>query len=129
MSEVLSQSQIDALLNSMKGGGDDSAAPQEKEEKKEIQYRKYDFYSPRKITTEKLKLLRNIYENYSRIASSQMNGMFRLNSDMEVLDVEEQRYYEFSNALTDIDGEYDRPYDGWSRGRRQRRQRLCVYIY
>ena len=53
MSEVLSQSQIDALLNSMKGGGDDSAAPQEKEEKKEIQYRKYDFYSPRKITTEK----------------------------------------------------------------------------
>ena len=103
MSEVLSQSQIDALLNSMKGGGDDSAAPQEKEEKKEIQYRKYDFYSPRKITTEKLKLLRNIYENYSRIASSQMNGMFRLNSDMEVLDVEEQRYYEFSNALTDSD--------------------------
>ena len=35
MSEVLSQSQIDALLNSMKGGCDDSAAPQEKEEKKE----------------------------------------------------------------------------------------------
>ena len=104
MSEVLSQSQIDALLNSMKGGGDDSAgSPQEKEEKKEVQYRKYDFYSPRKFTTEKLKLLRNIFENYSRIAASQMNSMFRMNSDMEVQDVEEQRYNEFSNALTDSD--------------------------
>ncbi len=104
MSEVLSQSQIDALLNSMKGGGDDSAGgPQEKEEKKEVQYRKYDFYSPRKFTTEKLKLLRNIFENYSRIAASQMNSMFRMTSDMEVQDVEEQRYNEFSNALTDSD--------------------------
>lgn len=104
MSEVLSQSQIDALLNSMKGGGDDSAgSPQEKEEKKEVQYRKYDFYSPRKFTTEKLKLLRNIFENYSRIAASQMNSMFRMTSDMEVQAVEEQRYNEFSNALTDSD--------------------------
>ncbi|MCI9546145.1 MAG: flagellar motor switch protein FliM [Lachnospiraceae bacterium] len=104
MSEVLSQSQIDALLNSMKGGGDDSAGnSQEKEEKKEVQYRKYDFYSPRKFTTEKLKLLRNIFENYSRIATSQMNSMFRMTSDMEVQDVEEQRYSEFNNALTDSD--------------------------
>lgn len=104
MPEVLSQNQIDALLNSMKGRGDDSAGgPQEKEENAGIQYRKYDFYSPRKFTTEKLKLLRNIFENYSRIAASQMNSMFRMTSEMEVQNVEEQRYNEFSNALTDSD--------------------------
>ncbi len=103
MSEVLSQSQIDALLNSMRGGGDDSPAPEEKEEKKEVEYRKYDFYSPRKFTTEKLKLLRNIFENYCRIAASQMNSLFRLSSDLEVLAVEEQRYSEFNNSLADSD--------------------------
>lgn len=103
MSEVLSQSQIDALLNSMRGGGDASPDPVEKEEKKEAQYRKYDFYSPRKFTTEKLKLLRNIFENYCRIAASQMNSLFRLSSDMEVLAVEEQRYSEFNNSLMDSD--------------------------
>lgn len=103
MSEVLSQSQIDALLNSMKGGGDDSSGSQKKEDSQAVQYRKYDFYSPRKFTTEKLKLLRNIFENYSRIAASQMNSMFRLSCEMEVLNVEEQRYYEFNNALTDSD--------------------------
>ncbi len=103
MSEVLSQSQIDALLNSMKGGGDDDPGPQEKEEKKEVQYRKYDFYSPRKFTTEKLKLLRNIFENYSRIAASQMNSLFRQSSEMEVMAVEEQRYHEFNSSLTDSD--------------------------
>ena len=102
MSEVLSQSEIDALLNSMKGGGGDLGS-QEEENSQAVQYRKYDFYSPRKFTTEKLKLLRNIFENYSRIAASQMNSMFRLSCEMEVQSVEEQRYYEFNNALTDSD--------------------------
>ena len=103
MSEVLSQSQIDALLNSMKEGGDSGATSQEEEKKKEQTYRKYDFYSPKKFTKEKLKLLRSIFENYSRIAASQMNSLFRMTSDMEVMDVEEQRYYEFNNALADTD--------------------------
>lgn len=103
MPEVLSQSQIDALLNSMKEGGDGGATSQEEEKKKEQTYRKYDFYSPKKFTKEKLKLLRSIFENYSRIATSQMNSLFRMTSDMEVMDVEEQRYYEFNNALADTD--------------------------
>lgn len=105
MSEVLSQSQIDALLNSMLGGEDEDspAVPEQKEDKKEVQYKKYDFNSPRKFTKERLKFLRNIFENYCRIAASQMNSLFRLTSDMEVVDVEEQRYYEFNNALTDSD--------------------------
>ncbi len=104
MSEVLSQSQIDALLNSMKEGGDGGSTSQKEEKKKEEQqYRKYDFYSPKKFTKEKLKLLRSVYENYCRIAASQMNSLFRLTSEMEVMDVEEQRYYEFNNALADTD--------------------------
>lgn len=105
MSEVLSQSQIDMLLNSMMGGGgeDAKAETSEPDNKEEVNYKKYDFYSPKKFTRDKLKLLNNIYENYSRILSSKASNMFRVNCEFEVIGVEEQRYYEFSNAVNDND--------------------------
>ena len=89
MAEVLSQSQIDALLNSMQNGG--GAEEEKKEEKPEIKYKKYDFYSPKKYTKDRLKMLRTIYDNYARIASSQINGLFKVASEVEVIGVEEQK--------------------------------------
>ena len=97
MAEVLSQSQIDALLNSMKGGG---AAPA-REGAPEKKYRKYDFKSPRKFTKDRLKMLRGIFDNYSRILNTRINGLLHATCEVEVESVEEQRYYEFSNALQD----------------------------
>lgn len=101
MAEILSQSQIDALLNSLQGTDE----PIEEIEKKEneIKYRKYDFYSPKKFTKDKLKILKSIFDNYSRIAGSQINSLFRTSSELSVVTVEEQRYYEFGNALGDND--------------------------
>ncbi len=104
MSEVLSQSQIDMLLNSMMdGGGETPDTTSEPEKKEELNYKKYDFYSPKKFTRDKLKLLNSIYENYSRILASKASNMFRVNCEFEVIGVEEQRYYEFSNAVNDND--------------------------
>ena len=100
MAEVLSQSQIDALLNSMQNSG---GAEEKKEEELQVKYKKYDFYSPKKYTKDKLKMLQNIYDNFARIASSQINGLFKVTSEVEVVGVEEQRYYEFGNALSDTD--------------------------
>ena len=102
MADVLSQSQIDALLNSMQNAEAEAKAP-EPEKKPKQEYRKYDFYSPKKYTKDKLKMLRSIYDNYSRIATSQINGLFRLVSEVEVVGIEEQRYYEFGNALNETD--------------------------
>lgn len=104
MSEVLSQNQIDLLLNSMMGGGGEQAPEVvEQEKKEETNYKKYDFYSPKKFTRDKLKLLNGIYENYSRILASKASNMLRTNCEFEVIGVEEQRYYEFSNAVNDND--------------------------
>lgn len=102
MADVLSQSQIDALLNSMQNGGDADSAPKEPK-KEEKTHRKYDFYSPKKYTKDKLKMLQSIYDNYCRVATSQINGLFRVASEVEVVGVEEQRYYEFGNALNETD--------------------------
>ena len=97
MAEVLSQSQIDALLAAAMSGGQDLS---QKEEKK---YQKYDFRSPRKYTKERLKMLNGVFENYAKVLNTRINALARATCEVEVDTVDEQRYYEFSNAL--IDGE------------------------
>lgn len=102
MAEVLSQSQIDALLNSMNDGN--TAEEEVKQENvTEKKYKKYDFYSPKKFTKDRLRFLKSVYDNYARIATSQVNSLFRVSSEIELISVEELRYYEFSNALSESD--------------------------
>ena len=100
MSEVLSQSQIDALLNSMRSGNGDDQAEDKKPEKK---YRKYDFTTPRKFTKDRIKMLNGIFENYTRVISSRLNGQLRTTCEIEVASIEEQKFFEFNNALTEGD--------------------------
>ena len=118
MADVLSQSQIDELLKSMAGGGSSEpkaekkeapvaaatpAASAKAEKKPSDEYNKYDFYSPRKFTKEKIKLLRSIFENYARILTSQVNGVFRAMTDITVMELRESRYYEFVNSFHEND--------------------------
>lgn len=100
MAEVLSQSQIDALLNSMRTGGDAEKAEEKQPEKK---YRKYDFTTPRKFTKDRIKMLNGIFENYTRVISSRLNAQLRTNCEITVESIEEQKFYEFNNALTEGD--------------------------
>ena len=101
MAEVLSQSQIDALLNAARSGEMNLDTPSE--ESTEKKYRKYDFYSPRKFTKDRLKMLNSIFEGYARVINSRINALLHTSCEIEVDSVEEQRYYEFSNALTESD--------------------------
>ena len=101
MAEVLSQSQIDALLAAAQSGTlDDGPKEEEAPEKK---YKKYDFFSPRKFSKDRLKILSSIYENYTRVINSRLNAMFHSTCEIEVESIEELRYYEFSNALREGD--------------------------
>lgn len=100
MAEVLSQSQIDALLNSMRSGGDEGKTEEKQPEKK---YRKYDFTTPRKFTKDRIKMLNGIFENYTRVISSRLNAQLRTNCEITVESIEEQKFYEFNNALTEGD--------------------------
>ena len=100
MADVLSQAQIDALLNAVRSGDKDLEQSSEKQEKK---YQKYDFSSPRKFTKDRIKMLNGIFDNYSRVISSRLNARLRSTCEITVESIEEQRYYEFSNALTEGD--------------------------
>ena len=106
MADVLSQSQIDELLKSMNSPASkpvESTQMETKPEPEEVKYSKYDFYSPRKFTKDKMKILTSVFENYARIITSQVNGVFRVMTDITVMEVQERRYYEFVNSLKEND--------------------------
>lgn len=99
MSEILSQSQIDSLLSSLTSGNKETTEQADQNLGKKI--KEYDFRSPKLFTREQLKLLYSIYENYARILSSYITGVLQTYSLVEIIEVEEQHYYEFNNALPD----------------------------
>ncbi|MEA4896421.1 MAG: flagellar motor switch protein FliM [Oscillospiraceae bacterium] len=96
MAEALSQSQIDELLNKMRTG---SVEKPQRDSAQKI--KEYDFSSPKKFTKDQLKSLNNLYENYSRILSSYFTSILRSACEVTISQIEEQRYYEFTNALPD----------------------------
>lgn len=99
MADVLSQKQIDELLNSFSANG--SKVFEEIGENTDKKAKVYDFKMPKKFTKEKLKIIDSIYENYSRLLSSYLTGLMRVYCKVDVLQIEEQKYYEYNNALPD----------------------------
>jgi len=99
MAEILSQSQIDNLLNNLNSGEIDLKEIESHSKDKKI--KEYDFRSPKKITKETIKLLNSVYENYCRALSSQLTSMLRLLCDVTIEQVEESRFHEYNNALDD----------------------------
>ena len=88
MADVLSQAQIDALLNAVRSGEKDLENQSQEPEKK---YQKYNFANPQKFTKDRIKILNGIFENYSRVISSRLNARLRSNCEVAVESVEEQR--------------------------------------
>ena len=96
MAETLTQEQIDALLNSAMSGG-----VMETNTDKSPPVKDYDFRAPKKFTKERIKILDSIFDNYARLLSSYLTGLLRLYCKVNLASIEEQRYFEFNNALPD----------------------------
>ncbi|MGI5978957.1 MAG: flagellar motor switch protein FliM [Oscillospiraceae bacterium] len=92
----MTQSQIDELLNRMRSG-----EPETVHEEQEDKIKEYDFSSPKKFTKDQLKSLNSLYENYARMLSSYFTSVLRSACEVTISQIEEQRYYEFNNALPD----------------------------
>ena len=50
-----------------------------------------------------MKILSSVFENYARIITSQVNGVFRVMTDITVMEVQERRYYEYASSLNEND--------------------------
>lgn len=97
MSDILSQNEIDALLNALNTGEVD--VDEIKEDKSEKKVKVYDFKSPKKLAKDQLKTLQIIHENFTRTLNTFLSGYLRTYVQAEVISVEELSYYEFSNSI------------------------------
>ena len=97
MGEVLSQNEIDSLLNALNSGELDAEEIKDNGEK---QVKDYDFARPAKFSKEHLRTMEIIFEHYGRLLSTNLPGYLRKNIQVDVMNSEAVTYSEFSNALS-----------------------------
>ncbi len=97
MADVLSQSEIDALLNGISSGELDATELKQSDEKK---VKDYDFARPAKFSKEHLRTLEIIHEHYGRLISTTLPLYVRKNVTVAVANSETVTFSEFSNALS-----------------------------
>ncbi|MBE5950143.1 MAG: flagellar motor switch protein FliM [Lachnospiraceae bacterium] len=97
MGDVLSQEEIDRLLNAFNSGELDA---EEFKDTGEKQVKNYDFSRPSKFSKEHLRTLEIVFEHYCRLLSTHLPGYLRVSVQAEVINSEAVIYSEFSNALS-----------------------------
>ena len=100
MGDILSQNEIDALLNALNqgDGGNISIAEDHTKEAK-----KYNFKMPSKFNKEQLRTMEIIFDNYIRLISSFLSAYLRTTIQMEVIDTSQTAFKEFTNSLMSPD--------------------------
>ncbi|MDD3839700.1 MAG: flagellar motor switch protein FliM [Clostridia bacterium] len=99
MSDILSQNEIDELIDLLDSGQVDLSDIEQNENNKKVKV--YDFRRPNKFAKDQLRTLQIIHENLSRLLSSYLSGYLRTYCEMNVASVEELTYYEFINSMPD----------------------------
>lgn len=97
MSDVLSQSEIDSLLQAISTGELDVEDMKENAEK---QVKNYDFKRPAKFSKEHLRTLEIIFEHYGRLLSTNLPVYLSRNVQVSVASSETVTFSEFTNALS-----------------------------
>jgi flagellar motor switch protein FliM len=97
MADVMSQEEIDRLLNQISSGEFDMDDMKNQNEK---QVKNYDFARPSKFSKEHLRTLEIIFEHYGRLLSTELPAYLRKSVQVDVMNSEVVIYSEFSNALS-----------------------------
>ncbi|QUH31450.1 flagellar motor switch protein FliM [Vallitalea guaymasensis] len=98
MGEVLSQHEIDDLLNALNTGELD--VDEYRSNANEKQIKDYDFARPSKFSKEQLRTLEIIFEHYARLISTTLPAYLRTATQVDVVNSEAISYSEFANALS-----------------------------
>ncbi|EAI8629702.1 flagellar motor switch protein FliM [Campylobacter lari] len=100
MAEILSQEEIDALLEVVDDDSDDSAASsklEEIEDKRDIVV--YDFKRPNRVSKEQLRSIKGIHDKLARNLASQISSMMRSIVEIKLHSVDQMTYGEFLMSL------------------------------
>ena len=102
MPEILSQDEIDALLNNI----DKEETPEieaQEEKQKEFETQKislYDFRRPDKVSKEQIRAIKNLHDKFARNFSSKLSAFLRSIVEIDVVSVDQMTYAEFVLSLS-----------------------------
>lgn len=97
MAEVLSQSEIDALLSGINSGEIDAKKVRANE--RESKVRSYDFRRAMRFSKDHLRVIRRIHEQFSRLLSSRLSAQLRTVIQIQVESVDQVPYEEFIRSI------------------------------
>ncbi|PAF47116.1 flagellar motor switch protein FliM [Helicobacter sp. 12S02634-8] len=98
MADILSQEEIDALLEVV-DEGDDAEALQKHEIVHQKQVTLYDFKRPNRVSKEQLRAFRSIHDKMARNLSSQISAIMRSIVEIQLHSVDQMTYGEFLMSL------------------------------
>ncbi len=103
MAEILSQSEIDALLSSV---SDEGSMPMEDEEESD-EYSEgkaanvYDFKHPNRVSKDQLRTLQTIHETFAKTFNAYLAVRLRTIVDINLISVDQLQYSEFILSISD----------------------------
>ncbi|TCT26763.1 flagellar motor switch protein FliM [Melghiribacillus thermohalophilus] len=95
--EVLSQSEIDALLSAISSGEMD--ADELKKEEKERKVKVYDFKRALRFSKDQIRGITRIHENFARLLATFLSGQMRTYININVASVDQIPYEEFIRSV------------------------------
>lgn len=110
MSEILSQGEIEALLQSL-NSGDGGSAPAEAAAAKApartgaaknlsaLSYEVYDFRRPDKFSKEQLRTLQMLHETFGRLAGTSLSAYLRNSVHIDLISLEQVPYEEYLRSI------------------------------
>ncbi len=99
MAEILSQEEIDALLEVVDDNTDTPIASNSKDEKDERNIVVYDFKRPNRVSKEQLRTIKGIHDKLARNLASQISSMMRSIVETKLHSVDQMTYGEFLMSL------------------------------
>ncbi|NLU51834.1 MAG: flagellar motor switch protein FliM [Clostridiaceae bacterium] len=97
MGDILSQNEIDNLLQQLSAGELDVREFAKESNEKKV--RVHDFRRPSKFAKDHIRTLQIINENYARLLTNFLSGYLRTLVQVDVLTVQAMQYSEFTNSI------------------------------
>ncbi|MBX5437186.1 MAG: flagellar motor switch protein FliM [Alicyclobacillaceae bacterium] len=96
MPEVLSQSQIDALLAALSSG---EIRAEDIRKQREPRVRVYDFRRAMRFSKDHLRIIHRVHEHFARLMTTHLSGVLRSVVQMQVESVDQAPYEEFIRSV------------------------------
>jgi len=117
VSDILSQDEIESLLNSLSDGGgegSEAAAAGKKDpntggqisgfskraSRSAVAYEVYDFRRPDKFSKEQLRTLQMLHETFGRLAGTNLSALLRTNVSIDLISLEQVPYEEYLRSIS-----------------------------